>query len=181
MLSSTALANDTINTPKVYLGATLGFATYEESAPDTVYRTEHTLVGLRAGAKFNQFISAEFRVARGSEEAETIQGIYSTFEIEMITSLLIRGHIPLNANTSIYGAIGQSKVNGTIKAFFNGPSSDYIEASGSEKDTSLGLGIEYVTNHKDKANFGFGAEYLQYGDSDEQALGGINVTAFVQF
>ena len=181
--SSSAFCDENSKTSNIkpYVGASIGTATYEEKFNSLTYETEHTVIGIRGGLKFNQFFSAEFRFGRGSEEAETVQGIYSTLEFETFNGLYARGHIPINNNFSLYGVIGKTKVKGTVRAYSAGPNSGFIEGSSSESDTSFGFGAEYMTNHTDKANFGVGLEYLQYGDGDSATLTGLNLSALVQF
>jgi hypothetical protein len=164
-----------------YVGASVGTATYEEKFNGSTYETVHTTIGVRGGLKFNQFFSAEFRFGRGSEEAETVEGIYTTLDFESYSGLYARGHIPINDNLSIYGLLGKTKVKGTARAYSFGPGSSFFEVPMSESDTSFGFGAEYITNHTDKANFGLGLEYLQYADGDSVTLSGVSISALVQF
>lgn len=169
-----------------YVGASLGLVTYEEDIGIAgTYKTDHTIYGLRGGAKFNQHFSAEFRFGRASEEGEELtlsNTVYNTTtEIERYVGAYLRGHIPVNESVSLYGLIGMTKGKFAYSITELGNPFNSFYGSETETDTSFGFGAEFFTNHTDKQNFGLGIEYMQYIDKNDVIVSGMTLSALVAF
>jgi opacity protein-like surface antigen len=162
-----------------YLGASLGLITFKERETGySPYETEHALFTFRGGLKFNQYVSAEMRFGKGSEENNSYLGAQTSLEIESYTGLYIRGHIPVNERISFYGIAGKTKGRFNLKVY--NPFGQPYEDSDSESDTSFGLGAEVFSSHTDKQNFGLGIEYMEYIDKDAVTVSGITLSAIIQ-
>ena len=151
-LSSFTQANDV----ERYAGASFAVLDYSESGFDDA--SLNALIG-RAGAKFNEYISAEVRLGFGIGD-DTVSGV--DLELKNLIGAYVRAGFPASDTVYPYVVIGLSRLELEASGFG-------VTIDDSDNDASYGLGVDIDVSEAATLN----AEYTNYFDKDS-----IEITAF---
>ena len=164
--SSAVLAGD------AYMGASIGFADYEEKwqdldLSDEVIAVDSTLttVNIRVGKEISPYFAAEVRLGAGlGHDQIDVDGIETIAEMSVreIYGAYIRGGYPVAEGYFPYLVVGYTQ--STFKAELYG-----LEAKGELGGVSFGVGLDIDVGSDITANF----EYMDYFDTV-----GVQVTGF---
>ena len=164
--SSAVLAGD------AYMGASIGFADYDEKwqdldLSDEVIAVDSTLttVNIRVGKEISPYFAAEVRLGAGlGHDQIDVDGIETIAEMSVreIYGAYIRGGYPVAEGYFPYLVVGYTQ--STFKAELYG-----LEAKGELGGVSFGVGLDIDVGSDITANF----EYMDYFDTV-----GVQVTGF---
>lgn len=142
-----AMANDT----GYYAGIGIGTLNteYKDAA---VNQTKMTAGGyLQLGADFNENLAAELRLGRTGKNSQTIGGVSRSFSSPLFLSYLVKGKLPIAANTQLYLLAGATTAR--IKAT-TGATSQTVTKTG----LTFGAGADYMLDE----HTSIGGEWVQY-------------------
>jgi len=168
-----ATPNQLFASPDVdaYLGIGYGLGEFtSEGIPD--FNPSGLLI--RFGGIFSRYFSIEGRFGVGLEEdTQNINGVDVSVELDTLTGAYGVGHINFGKYSSVYGLIGVSRVQGTVKA----PSSSGGSVTDSESDLSLGIGVDLGFSN----SFSVNVEYVSYVSKTDVDLSAIGLGAVIRF
>jgi hypothetical protein len=166
--------------PSPYAGFSIALASFTEeiSAADD-YETDHLLFGIRAGLKFNDYISGEFRFGKGDKDTTTWEGEFWKTKLDQYMGVYIKAHYPVDEHLNLYGLIGKTKLK--YSESYIDPNPDFsFSYTENEQDTSLGLGLEYAISGSSIPML-ISAEYVQYYDREDVSVNGLSLSALFEF
>lgn len=154
-----------------YLGIGYGVGEYSaEGVPD--FNPSGMVV--RFGGIFNRYFAIEGRFGVGLEEdTQNINGVDVSVELDTLMGAYGVGHIYFGKSSSVYGLIGISRVEGTVKA----PSIPGATASDNENDLSYGIGVDVGITQSISLNI----EYVSYVTKTDLDLSAIGLGAVIRF
>jgi len=145
-----------------YVGADLGYLSYEENGYDDANILS---IGGKLGVELHKYFSVEARLGTGITEEEDYEGVQGLdLSLDYYLGAYALATLPIGEKLSIYGLLGYTKAE--MSAEYAG-----FEISEDESDMSYGLGAEFKVN--DKASFT--AEYTNLLDGSTYEVTSINV------
>ena len=154
-----------------YLG--IGYGVSEFSAEGIPDFNPSGLV-VRFGGIFNRYFAIEGRFGVGLEEdTQNINGVEASVELDSLMGAYGVGHINFGKSSSVYGLIGVSRVEGTVKV----PTIPGATASDDESDLSFGIGVDVGITKSISLNI----EYVSYVNKTDFDLSAIGLGAVIRF
>lgn len=145
-----------------YLGGSFAAIEYSESGLDDA---DLTSIYGRAGAKLNDYLSAEIRAGVGvGDDSVGFLGVDVNVELENFFGAYVRGGIPTGSIAYPYIIAGYTR--GEVEASALG-----FSESESESDISYGVGLDLNMNEQITLNI----EYINYLDKNETEVSGFSV------
>ncbi|MDX1458946.1 MAG: outer membrane beta-barrel protein [Marinobacter sp.] len=156
-----------------YVGANYVFLTYEEDGISEDFDLGALVA--KAGAKFNPYLSAEFRAGLGVDDhSESGGGFTAELELDYLVGGYAIAGIPNETPIYPYAVLGVTKGKLTASVSGFGESASVSE---SESDISFGIGANFAVNDEVNLN----AEYMNYLDKDGAEITGVSVGLVVLF
>jgi hypothetical protein len=156
-----------------FLGVSVGSVDYSEELGGGFEATaDVTMLSLRGGLKFNDYVSAELRLGKSSSDTANVFGFPVEVEVESYLGAYAKGHLPINDNFNAYGLLGFTKASFSADAGFGAVSDD-------ESDMSYGLGVEFWQSEKRSGRIGGAIEYINYYDKNATTVDSIELSLLV--
>ncbi len=159
--SSKAIANAA---DEVYIGLQYGYSLYSEDVAGVPDYDLGAVVG-RFGAFGTANFAIEGRVGAGvQDDTQTVGVVDVTLELESLVGMYAVGHFNFGRNSSLYGVLGFTRVEGKASA----PAAPGVTLTGDDSDISYGIGADIGITRSIALNI----EYMSYysrGDVDINA------------
>lgn len=142
---------------EIYIGAQYGYGFYsQDNVPDF---NPGAVVG-RFGAFGAANLAIEGRVGAGvQDDTQTVGANDVTLELDTLLGMYGVGHFNFGRNSSIYGVLGFTRVDGKA----NIPSLSDLTESGDDSDISYGVGVDIGITRSIAVNI----EYMSYISKSE--------------